>query len=195
MRPVTVVVSLPVADAERSLRFYRDGLQLADPEVDGGMVAFELPNLWLFLIEQSEYAKYIEHAGVGPVASAPGACIISCAIGSTEEVDDIITRAQAAGVQSRGRPRTMTVRTWGASAIPTVTSGSWSSTPAPRPLRARARECHTNTRDCHTNRGHRMARQSPRRGRGNRDPLHQLRPASRADCLRPRPSRIEARNR
>lgn len=97
MRPVTVVVSLPVADAERPLRFYRDGLQLADPEIDEGMVAFELPNLSLFLIERSEYAKYLEHAGVGPVTSVPGACIISCAIASTEEVDDILTRAEAAG--------------------------------------------------------------------------------------------------
>lgn len=47
MRPVTVVLSLPVADAERSLGFYRDGLRLADPQVDDKMVAFELPNLSL----------------------------------------------------------------------------------------------------------------------------------------------------
>lgn len=98
MRPVTVAVSLPVADAERSRRSYHDGLQLVDPELDERMVAFALPNLSLFLIERSEYAKYMEHSGVGPVTSAPGACIISCAIASTAEVDDVLTRAQAAGV-------------------------------------------------------------------------------------------------
>lgn len=97
MRPVTVVVSLPAADAERSRRFDHDGLQLADPELDEGMVAFALPDLSLFLIERSEYAKYMEHSGVGPVTSAPGASIISCAIASTAEVDDILTRAQCGG--------------------------------------------------------------------------------------------------
>lgn len=135
MGPVTVVVSLPVTDAERSLHFYRDGLQLANPEIDEGMVALEMPDLSLYLIQRSVYATYIKHAGVGPLTSVPAACIISCAIGSMEEVDDILTRAQAAGVRSRGRPRTVTGRTWGTSAIPTVTSGSWSSRPAPRPLR------------------------------------------------------------
>ncbi|MGN9907452.1 VOC family protein [Phytohabitans sp. LJ34] len=98
MRPVTVVVSLPVADVEKSLRFYRDGLQLTNPEIDEGMIAFELPNLSLFLIERSEYATYTDRAGVPPVdAATPGACVFSCAIGSKEEVDDILTRAGVAG--------------------------------------------------------------------------------------------------
>jgi len=98
MRPVTIVLALPVADAERSLRFYRDGLHLANPEIDERMLAFELPNLSLFLIERSEYTKYTERAGVPLVGAVPpGACIISCAIGSQEEVDDILKRAQAAG--------------------------------------------------------------------------------------------------
>ena len=98
MRPVTVIVSLPVAEAERSLRFYRDGLHLTDPEIDDKMIAFELPNLSLFLIERSEYAKYTDGAGVPPVGAAvPGACVFSCAIGSREEGDDILRRAEAAG--------------------------------------------------------------------------------------------------
>jgi predicted lactoylglutathione lyase len=98
MRPVTVVVSLPVADVERSLRFYRDGLELPPSDADDSIIAFELPNLSLFLIEQSEYAKYIDRAGVQPLgAAAAGACFISCAISSKAEVDDILARAEAAG--------------------------------------------------------------------------------------------------
>jgi catechol 2,3-dioxygenase-like lactoylglutathione lyase family enzyme len=64
MRPATVILSLPVTDPERSLRFYRDGLQLPTPGIDGGIIAFELPNLSLFLIELSEYTTYTNRAGV-----------------------------------------------------------------------------------------------------------------------------------
>jgi uncharacterized protein len=98
MRPATVVVSLPVTDPDRSLRFYRDGLELPTPGIDEGMIAFELPNLSLFLIEYSQYTTYTNRAGVRPhSAPAAGACVISCAIGSKEEVDDILVRAEAAG--------------------------------------------------------------------------------------------------
>ncbi|XVQ10748.1 VOC family protein [Spirillospora sp. CA-255316] len=98
MKPVTVVVSLPVTDLDRSLRFYRDGLDLPTSGIDESIIAFELPNLSLFLIEHQEYATYTNRAGISPQsAPAAGACVISCAIGSKEEVDDILARAAAAG--------------------------------------------------------------------------------------------------
>lgn len=98
VNPATVVVSLPVVDLERSLRFYRDGLCLETPGIDEYMIAFELPNLSLFLIELSEYATYAERAGVaGPVAARPGALVVSCAMGSREEIDDVVARAADAG--------------------------------------------------------------------------------------------------
>lgn len=102
MSPATVVVSLPVADLERTLRFYRDGLGLEAPGVDEGIVAFELPNLSLFLIEQGEYATYVERAGhARPVGPHPGAVILSCAMGSTAEIDDVLARAGGAGGTAR----------------------------------------------------------------------------------------------
>lgn len=98
MKPATVIVSLPVADPDRSLRFYRDGLDLSPAEIDESGIAFELPNLSLFLIERREYENYTDRAGIGSVsAPAAGACVISCAIGSKEEVDDILARAATAG--------------------------------------------------------------------------------------------------
>ncbi len=98
MLPVTVVVSLPVADLDRSLRFYRDGLGIPASDVDESGIAFELPNLSLFLIETSEYARYVDRAGVGVSSTAAaGACVLSCAIGSKAEVDEILTSAVAAG--------------------------------------------------------------------------------------------------
>ncbi|MFF6983810.1 VOC family protein [Streptomyces sp. NPDC008343] len=98
MKPKTVVVSLPVADLDSSLRFYRDGLGLSTATVDEDAILFELPNLSLFLIERGEYATYLDRAGVAtPRAAVPGACVISCAIGSSAEVDDILARAATAG--------------------------------------------------------------------------------------------------
>jgi predicted lactoylglutathione lyase len=77
---------------------YRDGLDLPTPGIDEGIIAFELPNLSLFLIGISEYTKYVDRAGLAaPSTPAPGACIISCAIGTRAEVDDILARAAAAG--------------------------------------------------------------------------------------------------
>ena len=98
MQPATVVVSLPVTDLDRSLRFYRDGLDLPTAGIDEDIIAFELPNLSLFLIETGEYARYIDRAGLAaPSAPTPAACVISCAIGTRAEVDDILARAAAAG--------------------------------------------------------------------------------------------------
>ena len=99
MKPATVVVSLPVLDLHRTLRFYRDGLELPPSDVDESIIAFELPNLSLFLIEHREYQTYLTRAGISlsQTAGMAGACVISCAIGSQEEVDRILTRAASAG--------------------------------------------------------------------------------------------------
>jgi predicted lactoylglutathione lyase len=98
VKPSTVILALPVIDPERSLRFYRDGLSLSTEGIEDGMIAFELPNLSLFLIEYSQYEKYTHRAGVVlRNVPAPGACVMSCAIGSKAEVDSILARAAAAG--------------------------------------------------------------------------------------------------
>jgi uncharacterized protein len=106
VKPATVIVSVPVTDLERTLRFYRDGLGLETPGIDEGIILIELPNLSLFLIDRQEYAKYAGHGGVedagGPV---PGACIFSCAIGSKEEVDQTVAQAEQAGGSVPGPAR------------------------------------------------------------------------------------------
>jgi predicted lactoylglutathione lyase len=96
--PGAVVVALPVHDLERSLSFYRDGLGLETTGIDEFMIAFELPNLSLFLIAEDEYGSYVRRAGIAASSGpAPAACIISCAIGSREELDDVLNRATTAG--------------------------------------------------------------------------------------------------
>ena len=102
MKPATVVVSLPVLSTDRSLQFYR-ALGLEPSEIDDSALLFELPNLSLFLIEHGEYSVYAQRAGIAqqdrPIASS---CILSCAIGSTKEVDDILAQAAARGGSAPG---------------------------------------------------------------------------------------------
>lgn len=106
MKPTTVVVSVPVTDLELTLRFYREGLGLEPPGIDEWMIVIELPNLSLFLIDRQEYAKYASRGGVeDPGAPVPGACIFSCAMGSKEEVDQTVERAERAGGSTPGRAR------------------------------------------------------------------------------------------
>jgi uncharacterized protein len=103
VKPSTVVVSVPVTDLERTLRFYRDGLGLETPGIDEGMILIELPNLSLFLMETREYGKYAGHGGItGASNPNPGAGIFSCAIGSKEEVDQTIAQAVQAGGSAPG---------------------------------------------------------------------------------------------
>lgn len=98
VKPVSVVVSVPVTNLERTLRFYREGLGFETPGIDAGIIPIELPNLSLFLMDSDEYATYASHGGkLQAHKPVPGACLFSCAIGSKEEVDETICQAVQAG--------------------------------------------------------------------------------------------------
>lgn len=89
---------MPVADLQRSLEFYRDGLGLEIPSIEGGVIAIELPGLSLFLIQTEEFGRYTERAGADPhVSGATSEFILSCALATKEEIDDVITRAGLVG--------------------------------------------------------------------------------------------------
>lgn len=103
MKPKTMVVSIPVTNPERTLRFYRDGLGFETPGIDEGVILIELPNLSLFLMENEQYTGYASDGGVTVAGNpSPGACIFSCAIGSKEEVDQAIAQAVQAGGSAPG---------------------------------------------------------------------------------------------
>ena len=101
MKPLTTILSLPVADPQRTADFYRDGLGLETEGVDEGIVAFELPNLSIFFIESGQYDEYLQlsqqNAAVHP---APGASIISCAFAAPSEIDETLNKAASAGGSS-----------------------------------------------------------------------------------------------
>lgn len=69
MKPKISLVTLGVADLERSLAFYRDGLGLVPHEYDpgAGVVFFPMEGSWLALFPRDELAKdaCVDGAGSG----------------------------------------------------------------------------------------------------------------------------------
>ena len=120
MRPSIRVVTLAVADLERALAFYRDGLGLASPGIiatefhddvsgaDGAIAMFELEGgLLLNLYPRTDLAK---DAGIADGATGRTEFSLGHTVESREEVDAVLARAQAAGARLPAGPRE---RPWG----------------------------------------------------------------------------------
>lgn len=91
MKIRTTIVCLPVRDLERTLAFYKDALGFSDAQADEGIIALELPNVSLFLMEKDAFETYSKKAGRGAQFPDDNAgMVISCAMGTKEEVDTIL---------------------------------------------------------------------------------------------------------
>jgi hypothetical protein len=114
------IITLAVADLERALGFYRDGLRLEsrgvigtefagdDVEPAGATALFELRNgLLLSLYPRTELAKDAK-VPLGPPKT--GEFSIGHTLASKAEVDALLTQAQAAGATLTDRPHD---RPWG----------------------------------------------------------------------------------
>jgi len=114
------VITLAVADLERALAFYRDGLGLAtegvigtewagdDSTPAGATVVFTLRGgLLLALYPRKELAKDA-HIALAP--PTPGEFSIGHLVSSKDAVDTLLTRAQAAGATITEQPHD---RPWG----------------------------------------------------------------------------------
>lgn len=98
MKPKTVVTSLAVNDLEKSLAFYRDGLEIETPGIDQGIIALEIANLSLFLIEKSEFEKYSKTGKAqAHISQSSVECILSCAFNTREEIDQILEKVEKYG--------------------------------------------------------------------------------------------------
>lgn len=114
------IITLAVADLERALGFYRDGLGLEsrgvigtefvgdEVEPDGAIAMFELQGgVILCLYPRPELAKDAK-VPLGPPKT--GEFSIGQAVASKAEVDALLTQAQAAGATLTDRPHD---RPWG----------------------------------------------------------------------------------
>ena len=114
MRPRIKVLTLAVADLQRSLEFYRDGLGLPTQGIvgtefeDGAVVFFEMnEDLVLALYPRASLAK---QANVPVTASSASDFAIGHNVGSKAEVDAIMAQAEAAGARITDAARD---RFWG----------------------------------------------------------------------------------
>jgi uncharacterized protein len=118
MEPRIDVITLAVADLDRALAFYRDGLGLKsrgvigtefvgdDVEPGGAIAMFELQGgMIMCLYPRSELAK---DANIPPDPPSTGEFSIGHAVASRAEVDAVLAQARAAGAtltdQAHDRP-------------------------------------------------------------------------------------------
>jgi catechol 2,3-dioxygenase-like lactoylglutathione lyase family enzyme len=120
MKPCIHVITLGVADLDRALAFYRDGLGFHtegligtefkgdESTPDGTTAVFHLDRgLMLSIYPRSELAK---DAVVSLTPAKPGEFSIGHAVASRAEVDEIISHAKAAGASVTDPPHD---RPWG----------------------------------------------------------------------------------
>jgi catechol 2,3-dioxygenase-like lactoylglutathione lyase family enzyme len=120
MEPRIDIITLAVADLERSLAFYRHGLGLEsrgvigtefvgdELEPDGAVVMFELQGgMLLCLYPRTELAK---DAKVSLASPSSGEFSIGHAVSSKADVDAVLAQAVAAGATLTDRPHD---RPWG----------------------------------------------------------------------------------
>jgi uncharacterized protein len=120
MKPRIHVITLAVADLDRALAFYRDGLGFQTEGLigteftgnqtipDGTTAVFHLDGgLMLSIYPRSELAK---DALVSLTAAKPGEFSIGHAVTSRAEVDEVISQANAAGATVTDTPHD---RPWG----------------------------------------------------------------------------------
>ena len=95
MEPRISLITLGVADLQRSVAFYRDGLKL--PQRDEGsenIAFFETSGTWLSLYPREALA---EDAGIASQGAGSRDFILAHNMRSPEEVDRILEEAVAAG--------------------------------------------------------------------------------------------------
>lgn len=96
MSPRITVVTLGVADADRSLRFYRDGLGFKLGAVKGDISYLDTGGAWLCVYPREKLARY---AGVAAEGEGFSGVTLSSNVDSPRAVDDMLERAAAAGAE------------------------------------------------------------------------------------------------
>lgn len=106
MKPKTVVTSLAVNHLEKSLMFYQDGVGVETPGIEDGIIALEIANLSLFLIEKNEFEKYSKAGKANAhISHKSTECILSCAFETKEEIDEILSKVVEYGGNIPNSPK------------------------------------------------------------------------------------------
>lgn len=88
------VVCLPVRDLARTQAFYQHVLGQADAQIEDGIIALELPDLTLFLMDVAAFAAYSTKAGLEPaLPEGEAGAIFSCAMTTREALDAVLATA------------------------------------------------------------------------------------------------------
>lgn len=95
---VGTVVCLPVRSLDASIEFYQSVFGIPGLAAEEGMIAVELPDLSLFLIEERMFESYSRKAGRGVrYADSDVGVILSCAIRTREALDEMLESAARHG--------------------------------------------------------------------------------------------------
>jgi catechol 2,3-dioxygenase-like lactoylglutathione lyase family enzyme len=94
MDPRISLITLGVADLDRSIRFYRDGLGLPKHAGPDGIAFFETRGTWLSLYPREALA---EDATVSSEGSGFAGFTLAHNVASIAEVDETLTQAVSAG--------------------------------------------------------------------------------------------------
>lgn len=97
MKPRISMIALGVADLEKSIAFYRDGLGFPKMESPPGVAFFNLNGTWLGLSEREALAK---DATVSSEGSGYNGFSLAHNVASPEEVDEVFVQALKAGATS-----------------------------------------------------------------------------------------------
>jgi catechol 2,3-dioxygenase-like lactoylglutathione lyase family enzyme len=99
MEPRISIICLGVADLERSLAFYRDGLGLPTTRsASDGIVFFQTDGTCLELYPYDELARDVSEAFNVPRSKFPGITLANN-VRSRDEVDRVLETAEAAGAR------------------------------------------------------------------------------------------------
>ena len=96
MEPRVSLITLGVADLERSIRFYRDGLGLPRSEGPEGIAFFETRGTWLSLYPREALAQ---DATVSSEGSGLRGFSLAHNVESPEAVDRVLEQAVSAGAE------------------------------------------------------------------------------------------------
>jgi catechol 2,3-dioxygenase-like lactoylglutathione lyase family enzyme len=94
LEPRITLITLGVADLERSIAFYRDGLKLPLRDGPDGIAFFETSGTWLSLYPRESLAADV---GISPEGSGFRGFTLAHNVSSPEDVDRTLAEAVEAG--------------------------------------------------------------------------------------------------